>query len=130
MTATSKAHDPITPGEILMTEFLEPLGITQYRLAQATGLPQTRISEIVRGKRTITTDTALRLSKALGVDDRFWINIQTDYDLEVERDLHGAELAKVTALVASLKSATGGPSVTVKDVCAGQRGCPHHYYDI
>lgn len=62
MTATSKAHDPITPGEILLTEFLEPLGITQYRLAQATGLPQARISEIVRGKRAITIDTALRLS--------------------------------------------------------------------
>ena len=101
MTATSKAHDPITPGEILLTEFLEPLGITQYRLAQATGLPQTQISEIVRGKRAITTDTALRLSKALGVDDRFWVNIQTDYDLEVARDLHGAQLAKVIALVAS-----------------------------
>jgi addiction module HigA family antidote len=97
----AKAHDPITPGEILLTEFLEPLGITQYRLAQATGLPQTRISEIVRGKRSITTETALRLSKALGVDDRFWINIQTDYDLEVERDLHGDQLANVTALVAT-----------------------------
>ena len=97
----TKAHDPITPGEILRTEFLEPLGITQYRLAQATGLPQTRISEIVRGKRSITPQTALRLSKALGVDDRFWINIQTDYDLEIERDHHAAELAKVTTLVAS-----------------------------
>lgn len=101
MSMTQRAHDPITPGEILLTEFLQPLGITQYRLAQATMLPQTRISEIVRGKRAITTDTALRLSRALGVDDRFWINIQTDYDLEVERDLHGEELAKVTALVAS-----------------------------
>ncbi|MBU6146574.1 MAG: HigA family addiction module antidote protein [Actinomycetales bacterium] len=97
----TKAHEPIPPGEILLTEFLEPLGISQYRLAQATGLPQTRISEIVRGKRRITTETALRLSKALGVDDRFWINIQTDYDLEVERDLHSEELAKVTALVTS-----------------------------
>ncbi|MCZ3386535.1 MAG: HigA family addiction module antidote protein [Actinomycetia bacterium] len=96
-----RGADPITPGEILLTEFLEPLGITQYRLAQATGLPQTRISEVVRGKRAITTDTALRLSRALGVDDRFWINIQTDYDLEVERDLHSDELAKVTALVAN-----------------------------
>ncbi len=96
-----KVHEPITPGEILLTEFLEPLGISQYRLAQATGLPQTRISLIVRGKRAITTETALRLSKALGVDDRFWINIQTDYDLEVERDLHSYELSKVTALVAS-----------------------------
>ncbi|MGB8019784.1 MAG: HigA family addiction module antitoxin [Candidatus Nanopelagicales bacterium] len=75
--------------------------VTQHRLAQATGLPQTRISEIVRGKRSITTETALRLPRALGVDDRFWINIQTDYDLEVERDLHGAETDKVTTLVAS-----------------------------
>lgn len=101
MTDTSRAHDPITPGEILLTEFLEPLGITQYRLAHATGLPQTRISEIVRGKRSITTETALRLSRALGVDDHFWINIQSDYDIEVERDLHGAELDEVTPLVAS-----------------------------
>lgn len=101
MTTTLKAHEPITPGEILLTEFLEPLGITQYRLAQATGLAQTRISEIVRGKRAITTETGLRLSKALGVDDRFWINIQTDYNLEVERDLHQAELDKVISLVAS-----------------------------
>lgn len=98
---TTKSHEPITPGEILLTEFLEPLGITQYRLAQATDLPQTRISEIVRGKRSITTETALRLSKALGTDDRFWINIQIDYDLEVERDHHGDELDKVTSLVAS-----------------------------
>lgn len=97
----TKAHDPVTPGEILLTEFLEPLGITQYRLAQAIGVPQTRISEIVHGKRAITTETALRLSKALGVDDRFWINVQTDYNLEIERDLHAAELAKVTTLVAN-----------------------------
>ncbi len=96
----TKAHEPTTPGEILLTEFLEPFGISQYRLAQATALSQTRISEIVRGKRAITTATALRLSKALGVDDRFWINIQTDYDLEVERHLHADELAKVTRLVA------------------------------
>ncbi len=95
------AHDPITPGEILLTEFLEPLGISQYRLAQATGLPQTRISQIVHGKRSITTDTALRLSKALGTDERFWINLQTDYDIEVERDRNGSELDQVTALVAS-----------------------------
>jgi addiction module HigA family antidote len=95
-----KAHEPITPGEILLTEFLEPLGLTQYKLAQATGLPQTRISEIVRGKRSITVETALRLSRALGVDDRFWINIQTDYDIEIERDRHGAEIDTVTALVA------------------------------
>ena len=96
----SKAHEPITPGEILLTEFLELLGLSQYRLAQATRLPQTRISEIVRGRRSTTTDTALRLSRALGVDDRFWINIQTDYDLEVARDQHADELSRVALLVA------------------------------
>ena len=96
----AQSHTPITPGEILLTEFLEPLGISQYRLAQATGLSQTRISEIVRGKRGISTETALRLSKALGVDDRFWINIQTDYDLELERDLHADDLSRVISLVA------------------------------
>ncbi|HMT87714.1 MAG TPA: HigA family addiction module antitoxin [Arachnia sp.] len=80
--------------------FLELLGLSQYRLAQATRLPQTRISEIVRGRRSTTTDTALRLSRALGVDDRFWINIQTDYDLEVARDQHADELSRVALLVA------------------------------
>ncbi|WP_370288198.1 HigA family addiction module antitoxin [Nocardioides sp.] len=99
MARSTKAHDPITPGEILLTEFLEPLGISQYRLAQATGMPQTRIGEIVRGQRSITIDSALRLSKALGVDDRFWINLQIDYDLEVERDQKADELARVVTLV-------------------------------
>lgn len=93
------AHVPITPGEILQTEFLEPLSITQYRLAQATGLTQTRISEIVHGKRRITPQTALRLSKALGLSERFWLNIQNDYDIEVEHDRHSAALDEVERLV-------------------------------
>lgn len=97
----TKTHEPITPGEILVTEFLEPMGISQYRLAKATGLSQTRISEIVRGKRAITIDSALRLSRALGVDDRFWVNIQADYDLEIERDRHGDEIDKIEPLLAS-----------------------------
>ncbi|MCL2515547.1 MAG: HigA family addiction module antitoxin [Microbacteriaceae bacterium] len=97
----TKAHDPITPGEILQTEFLEPLGITAYRLAQATGLPQTRLSEIIRGKRRITTDTALRLSRAFGLSERYWLNIQTDYDIELERDEHAAELARVERLISA-----------------------------
>ncbi|UQN13965.1 HigA family addiction module antitoxin [Gulosibacter sp. ACHW.36C] len=96
----AKAHAPITPGEILRTEFLEPMGISQYRLAKATGLSQTRISEIIRGKRSITIETALRLSKALGVDDRFWINLQARYDLEVERDRHGDEIDRIESLIA------------------------------
>ena len=95
----TKAHDPITPGEILQTEFLEPLGITAYRLAQATGLPQTRLSEIIRGKRRITTDTALRLSRAFGLSERFWLNIQNDYDIELEHDEHVADLARVERLI-------------------------------
>lgn len=95
----TKAHDPITPGEILRTEFLEPLGITQYRLAQATGLSQTRIGEIVRGRRRITIETGLRLSRALGVSERFWINLQADYDIEVEHDTHKDALNRVQSLV-------------------------------
>jgi addiction module HigA family antidote len=95
----TNAHDPITPGEILQTEFLEPLGITAYRLAQATGLPQTRLSEIIRGKRRITTDTALRLSRAFGLSERFWLNIQNDYDIELEHDEHDADLAQVERLI-------------------------------
>jgi addiction module HigA family antidote len=95
----SKAHEPITPGEILRTEFLEPLGITAYRLAQATGLPQTRLSEIIRGKRRITTDTALRLSQALGLSERFWLNLQTDYDIELTHDENDPELSHVERLI-------------------------------
>lgn len=95
----TKAHDPITPGEILRTEFLEPLGISAYRLAQATGLPQTRLSEIIRGKRRITTETALRLSRAFGLSERYWLNLQNDYDIEIEHDDHDAELARVELLI-------------------------------
>ena len=95
----TKAHGPITAGEILRTEFLEPLGISQYRLAQATGLSQTRIGEIVRGRRRITTETGLRLSRALGTSERFWINLQADYDIEVEHDIHEDDLNRVESLV-------------------------------
>ena len=96
---TKKAHAPITPGEILRTEFLEPLGISMYRLAQATGLSQTRVGEIVHGKRRISTDTGLRLSKAFGLSEKFWINLQTDFDIEVEHDTREAELNEVELLV-------------------------------
>lgn len=95
----TKAHAPITPGEILQTEFLEPLNITPYRLARATGLSQTRISEVIHGKRRITPNTALRLSKALGLSERFWLNIQNDYDIEAEHDHHEDDLSEVTVLI-------------------------------
>ena len=76
----------IHPGEILMEEFLEPLGISQYRLAKDISVPPRRINEIVHGKRSITADTALRLARFFGTTDRFWLNLQVRYDLEVEKD--------------------------------------------
>lgn len=97
---TTRAHDPITPGEILLKDFLVPLGISQYRLAQAIGVPPRRINEIAHGKRRITPETAVRMSKALGLSERYWLNIQADYDIEVEKDRHQAELDAITPLTA------------------------------
>lgn len=77
---------PIHPGEILLEEFLKPLGISQYRLAKEINVPARRINEIVLGKRAISADTALRLSRYFGLSERFWINLQTRYDLEKEKD--------------------------------------------
>jgi addiction module HigA family antidote len=77
---------PIHPGEILLEEFLKPMGITQYRLAKDINVPPRRINEIIQGKRAITPDTALRLSCYFGLSERFWLNLQTHYDLEVEKD--------------------------------------------
>jgi addiction module HigA family antidote len=93
-------HAPIHPGEILLEEFLIPLGISQYRLAQAIGVPPRRINEIVHGKRAISPDTALRLSRALGTSDRFWMNLQSRYDLDVQLEVHRDELDKIASLVA------------------------------
>jgi addiction module HigA family antidote len=77
---------PIHPGEILLEEFLEPMSISQYRLAKNISVPPRRINEIVLGKRAITPDTALRLSRYFGLSERFWMNLQTRYDIEVEKD--------------------------------------------
>jgi len=81
-----KLLPPIHPGEILLNEFLIPMGISQYRLAKDTSVPPRRINEIVHGKRAITPNTALRLSRYFGLSERFWINMQARYDLEVEKD--------------------------------------------
>src|SRR2546421_6249739 len=83
---------PIHPGEILLEEFLTPLGVSQYRLAKETSVPPRRINEIVRGLRSVSADTALRLSRYFGTSERFWLNLQTRYDLEVEKDRLGARL--------------------------------------
>jgi antitoxin HigA-1 len=86
---------PTHPGEILLTEFLEPMGITQYRIAKAIDVPPRRINEIVHGKRSITADTALRLSRALGLSDMFFINMQAQYDAEIAREHLTAALASI-----------------------------------
>jgi antitoxin HigA-1 len=81
-----KQLPPIHPGEILMEEFLEPMGISQYRLAKDISVPPRRINEIVHGKRSITADTALRLGRFFGMSPQFWLNLQTRYDLEAAED--------------------------------------------
>ncbi len=83
---------PIHPGEILQEEFLVPLGVSQYRLAKAINVPARRINEIVHGKRAISADTALRLSRFFDMTDRFWMNLQSRYDLEMEKDRLGTRL--------------------------------------
>ena len=83
----NKQLPSIHPGEILMEEFLEPMGISQYRLAKDISVPPRRINEIVHGKRSITADTALRLGRFFSMSPQFWLNLQTRYDLEVAEDL-------------------------------------------
>jgi addiction module HigA family antidote len=83
---------PIHPGEILLEEFLEPLGLSQYRLAKDTSVSPRRINEIVHGKRSISADTALRLARYFGTTDRFWLNLQVRYDLELQKDRLGERL--------------------------------------
>lgn len=89
---------PTHPGEILLHEFMEPAGVSQYALAKAIGVPQTRISEIVHGRRSITADTGLRLSRFFGLGDAFWVNLQARYDLDVARIELGDQLARIPAV--------------------------------
>jgi addiction module HigA family antidote len=85
---------PVHPGEVLDEEFLKPLALTQYRLAKGLKVPARGINEIVQGKRAISADTALRLARFFRNSPRFWLNLQTSYDLEVEADRLGAKLAR------------------------------------
>ena len=89
-----KKLDPIHPGEILAEEFLAPLDISQYRLAKDISVPARRINEIVLGKRGVSADTALRLSRYFGTSERFWINLQSHYDLELQKDKLGPRLKR------------------------------------
>src|SRR5437868_10357613 len=98
----------IHPGEILSEEFLAPLAISQYRLAKETSVPPRRINQIVRGTRGITADTALRLSRYFGTSERFWLNLQARYDLEVQKDKLGSRLDReVKARAPSPTGSTG-----------------------
>ena len=92
---------PIHPGEILEKEFLEPLDVTQYRLATDLGVPPRRINEIVHGLRGITADTALRLGHYFGTSAQFWMNLQTRFDLQTEEDRIGRQVRRLKALKAA-----------------------------
>jgi len=94
---------PIHPGEILLEEFLKPLGLSQYRLAVDISVPPRRINEIVHGKRAVSADTALRLSRYFGTTERFWINLQARFDLEREKDKLGDRLGREVRVLAEVK---------------------------
>jgi addiction module HigA family antidote len=91
----------IHPGEVLQAEFLIPLNLTSYRLAKETRIPQTRISEIIKGNRRVTADTALRLSLFFGNSAKFWLGLQDDFDLEMELDEKRAELDHIKPFAAA-----------------------------
>jgi addiction module HigA family antidote len=90
-----KTLENISPGEILIEEFLRPMGISAYRLSKDIGIPQTRISAIIHGRRRITADTALRLSRYFGNSAKFWLGLQDDYDIEEEMESKGEEILKI-----------------------------------
>ena len=90
----------VHPGEVLLEEFLKPLGISQNRLARAMVVPPRRINEIVHGKRAVTADTAIRLARTLGTSEQFWMGLQADYDLEEARKAAQSELEKVENIAA------------------------------
>jgi addiction module HigA family antidote len=92
---------PVHPGEILLEEFLNPLSVSQYQLAKEIGVPARRINEIVHGHRRISADTALRLARYFGTSERFWMNLQTRYDLEIEKDRLGVVLNEIHPLSAA-----------------------------
>lgn len=91
-----KRLNNIHPGEVLLEEFLKPLGISAYRLSKDLNIPQTRVSQIIKEKRKITADTALRLSKYFGNSAQFWLGLQNDYDLEVEQIKNNKDFAQIT----------------------------------
>ncbi|WP_308221296.1 HigA family addiction module antidote protein [Microbacterium aerolatum] len=95
---SEKLYPPIHPGEVLMEDFIEGFGITQNKLAVSIGVPPRRINEIVHGKRAITADTALRLGRYFGISPQFWLNLQTQYELELAEDRVSEQIAAIKPL--------------------------------
>ncbi len=100
----SKLLPPVHPGEVLLEEFLKPMGISQYRLAHDISVPPRRINEIVQGKRSISADTSLRLSRYFGTTERFWLNLQAGFDLETARLKLGDQLEAEVRVLAPASS--------------------------
>ena len=98
-----KKLPPITPGEVLLEEFLRPLGVSQYQMAKDISVPPRRINEIVLGKRAVTADTALRLSRYFGTSARFWLNLQASYELEMEKDRLGTRVEREVRVLAQTR---------------------------
>jgi addiction module HigA family antidote len=98
---TETVMPPVHPGEILLEEFLKPLEVSQYQLAKEISVPARRVNEIVHGQRRISADTALRLARYFGTSERFWMNLQTRYDLEIEKDRLGQALDEIHPLSAA-----------------------------
>jgi len=118
-------HDklpPVHPGEVLLEEFLKPLEISQYGLAKGISVPPRRINEIVLRKRSISADTALRLGRYFGTSEQFWLNLQSEYDLDVERDRLGGRLeAEVISFRSSRKSNIRAKAAAKRRVSAMRR---------
>lgn len=110
---------PVHPGEVLLEEFLKPLDISQYRLAKSMSVPPRRVNEIVLGKRSVSADTALRLGRYFGTSEQFWLNLQTEYDLDVEKDRLGLRLE--TEVVQLVPLAPKAPALAKRRVSALRR---------
>jgi addiction module HigA family antidote len=105
----TSALSPVHPGEVLLEEFIRPLGLTQYRIAKETNVSARRINEIVQGKRAVTADTALRLARFFGTSEMFWLNLQARYDLDTERQRIAPALASVRPLASMRRARLSAP---------------------
>jgi addiction module HigA family antidote len=119
---SQSAFEPIHPGEILLEDFMKPLGVTQYRLAKETEVPPRRINEIVQGQRSVTADTALRLAKFFGTSEMFWLNLQARYDLELQKRKIAPVLSSVRSLTQLRESSTPMPRAVRETVRTSRTG--------